>query len=464
MQLGDIFDDETFDVATAGIEITRVEIDSRQCTPGTLFFAMPGHEHDGAQFVAEAVERGVVAVVASHPVVTSVPVVLISTSCLAGALAHASAAVTQFPQRELELVGVTGTNGKTSVTTLVADLARQLGWHGANIGTLTNVRTTPAAPELFRILNGIRTSFHRRADHHVVALEVSSHALDQQRVAGLHFEVAAFTNLSHDHLDYHGDMETYFAAKSELFTSEYTSRAVIWTDDPYGARLRETTSLPVTAVSRADASDVTMSLEGTAFFWRGHLVNSSLVGDYNVDNALLAMAIVSSLGANDAEVAAAMGRVHAVRGRFEVVHRGAIDVVVDYAHTPDGLDRLLRAVRELGRGRVITVFGCGGDRDRDKRPVMGRVASSLSDLTVVTSDNPRSEDPERILDAVLEGIDATATVWRCEDRRQAIALALEAAQPGDVVVVAGKGHETTQQYGDRVLAFDDRATVHELLK
>jgi UDP-N-acetylmuramoyl-L-alanyl-D-glutamate--2,6-diaminopimelate ligase len=284
-------------------------------------------------------------------------------------------------------------------------------------------------------------------------------------VAGLRFCVAAFTNLTHDHLDYHDTMEKYFLAKASLFTIEYAKRAVIWTDDGYGERLAEMTALPVTRVSRSDAVDVETTLRGSTFFWRGHLVNSPLVGDYNVDNALLAMAIMSTLGVSDARVAASMGEVTSIPGRFDVLYGEGVTVIVDYAHTPEGLQRLLGDVRQLQPGaRIITVFGAGGDRDRTKRSEMGRVVSTQADLTIVTSDNPRSEAPDAIIDAVMVGVAPGAPVLRERDRRQAIALALDNARAGDVVVIAGKGHESTQTVGELVLPFDDRVVVQELLK
>jgi UDP-N-acetylmuramoyl-L-alanyl-D-glutamate--2,6-diaminopimelate ligase len=270
--------------------------------------------------------------------------------------------------------------------------------------------------------------------------------------------------LSHDHLDYHHTMEAYFATKSRLFQPDYASRAVIWVDDPYGVQLAASTSLVVERVSRSDASDVASTLGGTIFFWRGHLVNTTLIGDYNIDNALVAMTIIAQLGADDAAVATAMADVAAVPGRFEVVHHGEFTVVVDYAHTPQGLERLLRSVRSLCAGRVVTVFGCGGERDTAKRPVMGRVASELSDVTIVTSDNPRHESPDAIIDAIVAGAVVAADVVREVDRRAAIARALDTARTGDVVVVAGKGHETTQTFAESVVAFDDREVVRELVR
>jgi UDP-N-acetylmuramoyl-L-alanyl-D-glutamate--2,6-diaminopimelate ligase len=465
MQLGDILEDVSLDVATSSLEIDRVEIDSRVCGPGALFFAMPGTQKNGNAYSREAVAMGAECVVGSVAMSLDAPVVVVPPSQLASLLAHASATITGHPESRATLVGVTGTNGKTSVTTILASLARALEWNASSIGTLTNERTTPAPPELYRTLASIVSGFDSSRPHSLVALEVSSHALDQRRVEGLRFCVAAFTNLSHDHLDYHGTMEKYFETKASLFTSEYAKRAVIWVDDPYGERLATATSLPVTRVSRSDAHDVVNSLRGSTFFWRDHLVNSPLVGDYNVDNALMAMSIMSALGADDARIAASMADVVSVPGRFDVIYGHGITVIVDYAHTPEGLERLLRDVRTLQPdGRLITVFGAGGDRDRTKRPEMGRVATQLSELTIVTSDNPRSEMPDAIIDAVMSGCVSGAEVRRESDRRRAIALAIESATVGDVVVIAGKGHEATQTTGDLVIAFDDRVVAKELLR
>ncbi|MFZ1063718.1 MAG: UDP-N-acetylmuramoyl-L-alanyl-D-glutamate--2,6-diaminopimelate ligase [Acidimicrobiales bacterium] len=465
MQLGDVLDLLDLDVKTASIEITRVEIDSRRCEPGTLFFALAGESSHGAHFIDDAVRRGAVAVVTGAKVRTDAALIVVPEHELRAVLAHASSAIVGRPDEHLELVGVTGTNGKTSITTLVAALTRSLGWNGANVGTLTNERTTPAPPELFRTLAALVKEFDATRGRSIVALEVSSHALSQHRVEGLRFEVVAFTNLSHDHLDYHGTMEDYFAVKASLFSLDHAQRAVIWSDDPYGERLAEMTSLPLTRVRRTDAKDVVSTLRGTMFFWRSHLVNTSLVGDYNVDNALMAMEIARALGADEGAIASAMAGVSAVPGRFEVVSEGDVVVIVDYAHTPQGLRRLLEGVRSLlSGGRVITVFGCGGDRDRAKRPEMGEVASANSEITIVTSDNPRSEMPDAIIDAIVSGTVPGATVYRQVDRRLAIAQALELAGPGDAVVIAGKGHETTQVIGDLVVPFDDRAVVRELLK
>ena len=465
MQLGDLLDDLTLDIVTSSIEVERVEIHSQLCEARTLFFAMPGTHAHGVEFASDAVARGAVAIVASEPLACEVPVVMVPASQLRTLVAHASAAVVGHPEYEVDLVGVTGTNGKTSVTTLVAELARAIGWNAANIGTLTSERTTPASPELFRTLRHLVDGFDPSKPRSVIALEVSSHALDQARVEGLRFAVGAFTNLGHDHLDYHETMEKYFEAKARLFTSEYIQRGVVWCDDPYGRRLADSSKMALTCVSRSEATDVEGSLTGTRFFWRQHVVSTSLVGDYNVDNALMAMSALGALGAPSDMVAAAMSDVRGVPGRFEVVHSNDVVVIVDYAHTPEGLQRLLGDVRALaGAARIITVFGCGGDRDQAKRPQMGAVATSLSDLTIVTSDNPRSESPDAIIDAIMSGTAPDARVQRIVDRRAAIAEALGGAVRGDVVVIAGKGHETTQTIGDVVAAFDDRQVARELLR
>ena len=465
MQLGDILDDCTLDLVTGSIEIERVDVDSRECEPGSLFFAMPGHARSGEQFVDEAIARGAACVVASRSINVGVPVVVVPTSQMHALLAHASASITGHPELGVQLVGVTGTNGKTSVTSLVSSLARSLKWNSASMGTLTNERTTPAPPELFRTLAGIVRGYDPAIHHSVVALEVSSHAIDQRRIEGIRFATVAFTNLSHDHLDYHHTMEEYFNAKAELFTVEHAQRAVIWTDDPFGVRIAAMTRLPVTSVSRDDVTEVELSLSGSTYFWRGHLVSTPLVGGYNVDNAVMAMTILSVLGANDADIASAMSDVTSVSGRFDVVRDSGITVVVDYAHTPEGLRRLLGDIRELSPlGRIITVFGCGGDRDTEKRPTMGRVATTLSAVTIVTSDNPRSESPEAIIDDIMGGVVQDATVLRIVDRRGAIAQAFAIAHDGDVIVLAGKGHETTQIIGGSVLDFDDRVVAKEFLK
>lgn len=460
MRLADVLEGEV-DLGDRGdIEVASVEIDSRLCGPGSLFFALPGAVTEGSRYAAEAVARGAVAVLSTAPLDVGAPNWRLDESDLRRLLPVACASITGHPERSLTLVGVTGTNGKTTVTTLLVGLFQALGRPATAIGTLTHERTTPASPELYRELAVARDAAD--GGRALVALEVSSHALTQGRVDGLVFEVAAFTNLSVDHLDYHGTMEEYFTAKARLFEPSRCRRAVIWVDDEHGRRLAESAEVPVTRVTRSDARDVHLAIGETRFVWRGRTVRTALSGQYNLDNVLLVLAAAVELGVDGAEAAEAAASLTPVPGRFEVVGDSP-KVIVDYAHTPDGLERLLADVRQLCGGRVVVVFGCGGDRDRSKRPMMGEVATRLADHVVVTSDNPRSEDPEAIMDEVLAGCVPGALVDREPDRRRAIARALDAAGPLDAVVIAGKGHETHQILGTSVIDFDDRAVARELL-
>jgi len=348
------------------------------------------------------------------------------------------------------------------------------------MGTLSGARTTPEATELQRVLAQVRDRQRSDGRQHAVSMEVSSHALAQSRVESIHFDVAAFTNLSHDHLDYHGTMEEYFSVKSSLFTPDHALRGVVNADDPWGQRLLRHGRIPLVPVHRSDASDIVLQPGRTEFTWRGHRVSIPLTGAVNVDNALLAAETVLTLGLDVREVADAFPRVSPAPGRFQVVatptaSAGArtesppFTVIVDYAHTPAGLEVVLREARGLagGNGRVLVVFGCGGNRDRAKRPKMGRAASLLSDIAVLTSDNPRDEDPLSIIEevraGVVEDVRHHARTVVEPDRRAAIRLALEEARAGDVVVVAGKGHETTQEIGGQRLPFDDVVEVRRAL-
>ena len=322
------------------------------------------------------------------------------------------------------------------------------------------MRTTPAAPELQAHLAELAGE-----GFDAVAMEVSSHAMVQHRVDGVRFAVAVFTNLSQDHLDFHGTIDDYFAAKASLFVPERAGVAVINGDDPWGRRLLESARLPTRAFSLADAVDVTYDRLGTSFLWEGEPVRVRLAGTVNVANALAAATAARELGVEAAAVAAGLSGLASVPGRNEPVERGQpFSVLVDYAHTPDALEQTLAGARRMaGPGRVLVVFGCGGERDRAKRPLMGEVATRLADLAVLTTDNPRSEDPAAIAGEVRAGVRRPEVLVEEPDRRAAIALALESAQPGDVVVLAGKGHETTQVIGADVRPFDDRAVAADLL-
>ena len=447
-------------VGEADPVVAAVEMDSRRVTPRTLFACVPGGRSDGHDHAGAAVAGGAVALVVERRLDVAVPqVVVASTRAVLGPLA---AVVAGQPSASMTVVGVTGTNGKTTTVGLLAAIFTAHGWPTGTIGTLTQARTTPEAPELQRRLAELRDQGHA-----AVAMEVSSHALDQHRVDATHFAAGVLTNVTQDHLDYHGTMQDYFDAKARLFEPGRCGVAVVHRDDPWGRRLLDRLAggpTPVETFGLDDAEGLTMTTAGSRFAWRGTEVALPLAGRFNVANALAAATTAAALGVGVDAVAVGLGGAGPVRGRFERVDAGQpFAVVVDYAHTPDGLVAALAAARELATGRTVVVFGAGGDRDRAKRPLMGAAAAEGADVVVVTSDNPRSEDPAAIIEAVVAGIPAGREVRVEPDRRAAIALALADAAAGDVVVVAGKGHEQGQDLGDRVEPFDDATEVRVAL-
>ncbi|MHB8682398.1 MAG: UDP-N-acetylmuramoyl-L-alanyl-D-glutamate--2,6-diaminopimelate ligase [Acidimicrobiales bacterium] len=436
----------------AAVDVTSVELDSRSVAPGALFCCVVGRVHDGHAFVADAVAAGAVGLLVERPLPLDVAQAVVAPGSVRGAMAGAARTLYGDPATALTTVGVTGTNGKTTVTHLVAAVLETHGMPTAVIGTLDGPRTTPEAPVLQRLLAEARDGGRR-----AVSMEVSSHALAEGRVAGIRFDVAVFTNLSHDHLDYHHTMEEYFAAKATLFTPEHAVAGVVNADDPYGRRLLQEADIPLVPFSAADAQDVADTGSGTRLRWRGHEVVLRLRGEYHVANALAAATAASVLGVPDDVVAAGLVAAGPVPGRFEVVDVEApFTVVVDYAHTPDGLRAALASARRLaGAGRVLCVFGAGGDRDRDKRPAMGEAVARGADLVFLTSDNPRREDPQAIIADVRRGMGEGGDVVVEPDRGAAIASAVAAARPGDVVLVAGKGHERTIERDGVLTPFDD---------
>ncbi|WP_221252478.1 UDP-N-acetylmuramoyl-L-alanyl-D-glutamate--2,6-diaminopimelate ligase [Desulfuromonas versatilis] len=475
-------------------EISGLFYDSRSVFPGGAFFALRGAAVDGHRFIGDAVARGarVVVLEETHPVPQDVTMVLVENSRRAMALF-----AQEFfgdPTRGIPVVGVTGTNGKTTVTYLVESILKVAGMHPAVLGTvnyrfgerqLPAMHTTPESVDLLRTLAEFRA---QGAD--ALVMEASSHALEQQRTAGVRFEVGVFTNLTPEHLDYHGEMEAYFASKRKLFEkleAGTAGKAVINIDDPYGARLAGELDHPLTcgtvAGAQIRARDVRMSLEGieaSVETPRGSFqLRSPLVGLYNLQNLLCAAGAGLALGIALDQVAQGLCRASQVPGRLERIANqvGAL-VLVDYAHTRDALENVLVTLRELSPRRLITVFGCGGDRDRTKRPAMGEVAARLSDLVVVTSDNPRNEDPLAIIEEIRGGVQRVipAECSRQEtftpegkkylvvaDRRSAIELAVEVLQAGDLLVVAGKGHEDYQILGRERIHFDDREELRRAL-
>lgn len=450
------------DLPPAVVDLTH---DSRQVAPGWVFACVPGGQHDGHDFAASAVASGAVLLLVERrlPATDVGDVAQLVVTDVRRAMGHAAAWVHGHPAAALTLVGVTGTNGKTTTTRLLGAIARAAGREVRELGTLSGARTTPEAPDLQRLLAGFV-----RDGVDTVVMEVSSHALALHRVTGTRFDVAVFTNLGRDHLDLHESMEAYFRAKASLFMPDLSDVGVTNLDDPYGRLLLDVAAIEMVGYSLDDAADLVVGVDHHSFRWRGVPVHVPVGGEFNAANSLAALTAADALGIDAATAAQGLAAADPVPGRFEVVRSGAdeVSVVVDYAHTPESLEHVLRSARGLVPGRVIVVFGCGGDRDTDKRPLMGAAAASNADLAVVTSDNPRHEDPLSIVDAVVAGIDGRyrSRVTVEPDRRTAIRLAIGNARPGDVVVIAGKGHETTQTIGDQALPFDDREVAREALQ
>ncbi len=442
--------------------VTDLTHDSRQVQPGWAFACVVGDHTDGHGFAGGAVKAGASALIVDRLLNHDVAQLVVTD--VRRAIGPLAAAIHGRPSTKMTMIGITGTNGKTTSTFLLGAILRAAGRNTRELGTLSGVRTTPEAPDLQRRLAEFVT------DHvDATVMEVSSHALALHRVDGTRFNAAIFTNLGRDHLDLHESMEAYFRAKASLFMPRLSDVGVTNIDDPYGRLLLDVAAIPMIGFSATDAGDVVVGFDHVEFTWRNSRVRVPLGGRFNVMNALAALTAAEAVGIDRATAVDGIRDCPPVPGRFEVVSdpiRDPFAVVVDYAHTPDGLDEVLAAARVLaGNGRVIVVFGCGGGRDAEKRPLMGAAAASGADLVIVTSDNPRDEDPHAIIAAAIAGIDPirrAATVTEVE-RREAIGLAIREARVGDVVVIAGKGHETTQTIGETVRPFDDRQVARELL-
>ena len=441
----------------ASVEIRAIAHDTAAVRPDTLFCCLRGARADGHDFAPQAVDAGAVALLCERFVDVAVAQARVPDA--RAAMGPAAATFWGHPSSSLRVVGVTGTNGKTTVAHLLGAVFDANGWQAGVVGTLTGARTTPEAPALQEALARFRDE-----GRVAVAMEVSSHALVQHRVDGVRFAVAVFTNLSQDHLDYHGTMEDYFAAKARLFEPGRAEAAVINVDDPWGRRLLDEVEVPAVPYSMADAADLVLGSDGASFRWDGVPVHLRLRGRFNVMNALAVATAARQLAIPTERIAAGLESVAAVPGRFEVIDAGQpFTVVVDYAHTPDGIEQALMAARELATGRVIVVFGAGGDRDHAKRPLMGAAATRLADEAVLTSDNPRSEDPLAIIEEVRSGVVHPDRLQVEPDRAAAIRLAISRARRGDVVVIAGKGHETGQEVDGVVHPFDDHDVARAAL-
>lgn len=469
-----------------GAVVGGLAYDSREVQPGDVFVCWQGLRHDGHQFVADAFRRGAVAAVVERPLPADGGLVVVPDG--REALARLSAAFYGFPSRRLRVIGVTGTNGKTTTTHLIKAVLEQAGHKVGLIGTIHHLvgnevldtrRTTPESLDLQRLL------FHmaERGMEYAV-MEVSSHAVALKRIVGTEFDVAVFTNLTQDHLDFHADFEEYAAAKAQFLAAvspngvKPRKAVVINMDDPKAQYMHANAGVPVIgygihAATDVSAADVQVRPEGVSFEARTPAgvvsLHLQLTGRFNVYNSLAALAVGLHEGVPLAFIRTALEQVPGIPGRLERVDRGQpFTVLVDYAHTPDGLENVLQTCRSFAPGRVIVVFGCGGDRDKEKRPLMGQVAARLADVVIITSDNPRSEAPAAIAAAIEEGVRAAGKqpgeYEVVLERREAIRNAIQAARPGDIVLIAGKGHETTQEFHDRVIHFDDREEAARALR
>ena len=463
------------------IEITDIAYDSREVKPKNLFVAISGFKADGHDFIDEAIENGAGAVLVEEQVdIKEVPVIEVNDT--RKALAQVSARFYNYPAQNLTMVGVTGTNGKTTTTYLIETILAKLGLETGLIGTIKNKigaeeseasRTTPESLDLQRYLAQMRD----KGITHVV-MEVSSHALELDRVLEIDFDRKVFTNLSRDHIDFHGSWDDYFAAKLKLFQAN-DNPAIINLDDKRGqaiAKKNKGEAITYGLEKGADfrAEDIEIDLKGVNYKLRTRGdsldISLNLTGRFNVYNSLAAIAAVASMGYSLLDIKKSLKEASRVPGRFQSVEAGQdFGVIVDYAHTPDGMENVLQTAQDLACGRVIVVFGCGGDRDRDKRPMMGKLGIKLAELAVITSDNPRSEKPAAIIEEILAGVrELEASKGEdylvVENRREAIKKAISLANKEDIVLIIGKGHETYQDFGDRVIDFDDKKVAKEILQ
>lgn len=460
------------------VEITSLCIDSRKAEAGALFFCTPGLQVDAHKFAPQAVEKGAVALIVQRKLELDVPQVLVED--VRKALSYIAAEYFGNPAEKLMMLGITGTKGKTTTSFLVKSIMEAAGIKCGLIGTVCSMIGEETLPNRLTTPDPIETQTLLRrmvdAGMECVIMEVSAHALDMHRLAGVKFKVGAFSNFSQDHLDYFADMDAYFAAKMRLMDPAICETIVYNVDDErVGAAIKDIdcTKMRIGIRESSDvyANDIEIGERGCSFLmtWHKHFrttVSLHLAGIFNVYNALMAAGIAICAGVGPESIRQGLENVHAVPGRIELLDTGTpYRVILDYAHSPDSLENVLRAVRQTAKGRMIALFGCGGDRDKAKRPMMGQIGGQLADYCILTSDNPRNEDPMAILDAIEEGIRPTGCEYIViENRREAIRYALTHAEPGDVVVLAGKGHETYQDIQGVKHPFDEKVVVRELLE
>ncbi|MFM9151235.1 MAG: UDP-N-acetylmuramoyl-L-alanyl-D-glutamate--2,6-diaminopimelate ligase [Candidatus Planktophila sp.] len=463
------------------LTFTGVSSSDSEVIEGDLFLAYPGKTTHGAQFAAKAIAKGARAILTDSQgakIASNVPTIVVADARIAGAVVSAS--LYGKPMQEMVSIGITGTNGKTTVSTLLYQLFEKAGRECGLIGTvetrigresIPSARTTPEADEL----QALAATMSERHLRHLV-MEVSSHAMVMKRMVGSHFSIVGFTNLTQDHLDFHHDMESYFAAKASLFTLEYADRAFINIDDPYGMRLFNQCPIPAVSLSRQNTkatwhyTSITPDSSGTSFSLRGSggiLIESTtpLRGDFNLDNLLLTFAIAVECGIDPLDCAAIAPHLYGAPGRMETIDRGQnFAALVDYAHTPDAVSSALSTARKFTTGKVIAILGCGGDRDSSKRPLMGKALLGGSDIAIFTSDNPRSEDPKKILDDMTGPLVIAEPSKIIIDRKSAIEYAVSLCDAGDTLLLLGKGHEKGQEILGRKIDFDDRIVLAEALE
>ena len=439
-------------------EVKRVIHDSREIIEGDIFCCLRGESTDGHNYIQEAIDSGASALLVEEVSGFNIPTFLVGN--VRAALPRVSSRIVGNPSKEINVVGVTGTNGKTSVVSMLAEILRTHGTSTATIGTLTGMLTTPESPELQRELRKYCSD-----GVEVVAMEVSSHSLVQNRVSETHFSSVAFTNLSHDHLDFHGTMEDYYLAKGLLFTGEFSERAVITTDSEHGRSYFEqaiSSGMEVEALSIKNRN-VAFTQKSSSFDWRGERVTIPLGGPFAYSNALVSAEIAIQLGLGVTEVIDGLNSLNGIPGRFEpLLITQDTSAIIDYAHTPSALAELLRGCRKIVAGRIILVFGCGGERDSEKRPLMGEVASLGADVNILTSDNPRGEDAKKIISEIASGMSVKPQVIEV-DRRKAIEQAFNEAESGDLIVVAGRGHEEFQEIEGKKIPFSDKTVLLDLV-
>ena len=439
-------------------EVNRVIHDSREVVEGDIFCCLRGENTDGHQYIKEAIDLGASAILAEEVIGFNIPTFLVGN--VRAVLPRVASRIVDNPSKEISVVGVTGTNGKTSVVSMLAEILRTHGISTATIGTLTGLLTTPESPELQRELRKYCSD-----GVEVVAMEVSSHSLVQKRVDETYFSTVAFTNLSHDHLDFHGKMESYYQAKGLLFTRKFSEKAVIATDSEYGRSYFEkasSTGMEVEAFSIKNRN-VVFRQKSSSFDWRGERVTVPLGGPFAFANALLSAEIAIQLGLGVQDIIPGLNSLNVISGRFESVPvTQEVSAIIDYAHTPSALAELLEGCRKIVNGRIILVFGCGGDRDSEKRPLMGEVASMGADVNILTSDNPRGEDAQKIINEILSGMVVKPLIVEV-DRQTAIEEAVNEAESGDLIVIAGRGHEEYQEIQGKAVPFSDRAVLLDVI-